>query len=723
MNHSSHGSNHLFDSSSSLSDALQAVARDLLAAAVSSSNDEEECSYYDMQLISEGTEEERDDDDASTMSTSSVVVKKVPAIRFVLAARSVVFRKMLYGDFSESQQPTIRLPYSIETLSAVVHFCSHNVIPTSLFHNNNNNNNRCNDDDAESLMDNIRLFVELCQAADFLQLPRLYDLAQEYVTHQMTRHPSLACIVLESAVTTATSLDDDSATVFCPLAQTALQIIECRPYVALHPRTIVHLSSGKLQYVLQNHAMGAGEWFLLQMLLWWHREQQQRQQQQGHQEPQQPTALTQNAITRDICQSCIKLSHIEPAQLLSLLDSPCRDFIPKDFIFDAIAKQALKASQFKVWRLDCRGRNVNDDRVLVEGAGSADVNGMYYRLSASSFFASNANNNTSKNDLYVKRELAGGQCFVYTLSRRLRVVPSSSPPFGGGPAAAATTTTIEGGTTTAAAVIANATNGGGVEQQQQPRGKSYECRIFRNKFLSHQAVRKLHRMQLEGTVQPTYQPILQILQLESPCTTTSTADASGDNTRVPAPIRRFHRVRLSDGDYHMPGTLADNCGLEPRFLSTTTNKSHQSYLVIQVQEFGLYTIYNNNNNAENGESGGMGGHAGIHVIRAKVLASGPLLRFGNPLPLPPLDRPLSDVGMDNDNNDDHATFYTAVYDAPPDHHPSAVVRIPKVGWRSEGSGVDPPPECTYIALRDHTATVNNNNNDGTTDAELAGGQD
>ena len=508
--------------------------------------------------------------DLSLMSNDSTIY--VPAIRFVLAARSPVFAKMLFGEFHESKQTIVKLAFSREVVETIVHFCNFNSISQSLVLDETraamqNTKSEQKLPVEQQLIDNVQLFVEISQAADFFQLHRLKELAEEYVRRQMTNHPMLACIVLEA------SRDVDS-----PLSRSALQIIESRPYVALDPN-VAYLSKENLNIILKNNAMAAGEWFLIQMLQMWHSE---------HRDAE---------ATRKVCQSCIKLSYIEPARLLSLQDSA--PWIPKDFIFDAIAKQALKASQFKTWRLECRGRP--DDRVLVEGAGSKDVNGMYYRLSSSII---------GNNDLYVKRELAGGQSFVYSLSRRLQMAE-----------------------------------------------KTYECRIFRNKFLTHTAVQKLRSMQVEGTVQQSFQPILQVVQMKAPDET---------DTDVPTPIRKFHRLQLSDGDFFMPGTLLDTKNLE----KLTVNQ------VIQVQEFGLYSIYN---------------RAGIHILRAKVLG-GPMVRFGDPKPSPALDDETTPP-IDTSSSD-HATFYTNVYPA------TNAMRIPKMGWQRESFGDDPPPECTYCTEND-----------------------
>jgi hypothetical protein len=85
-----------------------------------------------------------------------------------------------------------------------------------------------------------------------------------------------------------------------------------------------------------------------------------------------------------------------------------------------------------------------------------------------------------------------------------------------------------------------------------------------------------------------------------------------DTTYVPTPIRKYYRARLSDGDQHMPGTLA------PELNAHIENGELKENHVLQVLEFGAYTIH---------------GFAGVHVTKAVVVTTTPSYAFGNPIPL------------------------------------------------------------------------------------------
>ena len=71
---------------------------------------------------------------------------------------------------------------------------------------------------------------------------------------------------------------------------------------------------------------------------------------------------------------------------------------------DAITRQALRASESRIWTMSSRG-SPDIERILVEGAGSTDANGLYYKIDG-----------LSNGELFSKREVACGQQNVYTLS-------------------------------------------------------------------------------------------------------------------------------------------------------------------------------------------------------------------------------------------------------------------------------------------------------------------
>jgi hypothetical protein len=151
------------------------------------------------------------------------------------------------------------------------------------------------------------------------------------------------------------------------------------------------------------------------------------------------------------CSEYFRLHYIEPQELLSTVQKS--GLFPPNLIVEAMMRQALRASEDRVWSINCRGPPSDLDRVLVEGSGNQEVNGVYHRIKG-----------LNKGDVYSKREVSCGQLLVYTLtcSRKKDVI---------------------------------------------------ESRIFCSKVLTHRAVRTLQTTQI-GT--PAFQPLLQIIKLERP---------------------------------------------------------------------------------------------------------------------------------------------------------------------------------------------------------------
>jgi BTB/POZ domain len=638
-----------------------AVAQDLLAAL--------ECC---------GITRSGDTDDAASLCDVHLLGAgghAVPACRFVLAARSPVFSRMLYGPFREAKSSSIALlGYEVAILRAVVYFCSyHQLDPTF-----------------PTTFDAMALQLQLIQAADYLQLPALATLVSESM---VLRHMALQPERVVGTVFEQAPLASD-------LCAVALQMIEARPYITLDPHGsflrcwnpssdkkkenafdtgddddleggVTVLSAEKLELVLKSPSLGASEYFLLQQLSRWYHSQLRKLLLQDEEDTQEDRLLL-TATAKALCQRYIPLSHIEPSHLLSptLLSRDC-PFLSSTQVFEAISQQALRASKQKIWHLPCRGAALNTtsgasgmkeslpDRVLVEGSGSRDVDGIYYALTNATnstslggvnhpFLRSSPFSNGTKNILYTKREVVVGQQYVYTLSRCLRDRRRDTSP---------------------------SSETGGIddlEPSPQDRDAYYECRIFCCPFLTQGAVRHLQLMQATASLVPCYQPVLQVVL---------TPPAMSDD--VPTPIRKYYRVRLSDGAWHMPATLA------PELNALVERNEIDVNRALRILEFGVYTIY---------------GCAAIHVLKAATIhgTAKPLHMFGNPQPLedaPPLEvvatagTPVHGVTSSANGPGAVQHLYRAKVEE------AAVWSsggIPKAGWSVDAQGLAPAPECTWL---------------------------
>lgn len=360
---------------------------------------------------------------------------EIPACRFVLAARSRVLKRMLYGNFREakSNNPKIDLlDYSGQTLRMVVKYCS---CGTTL------------DDHLKSSSateEFVRVLVQANKAADYLEIPGLMRETERLVKESIAEHSLLACPVFDEA-------NEGSA-----LFSYAKRIIQCRPYVALCPPEnaakhdecegggVECLKSDRVVSILKDTEMEAGELFLFEMLQRW--------------VDHVPGNCLQEAleVARE-CGAYFRLHYIEPDILLSTVQKS--GLFPPNLIVEAIMRQALKASQNRVWTISCRGKEAHVDRILVEGGGCNEVNGIYYRIRG-----------LHKGDVYSKREVSCGQLYVCTLSC-------------------------------------------------SQKDDIIESRIFCSKVMTHQAIQSI-LMQRQTEVAPTpvvlFQPLLQVISLEAP---------------------------------------------------------------------------------------------------------------------------------------------------------------------------------------------------------------
>mmetsp|Transcript_16416 Transcript_16416/g.27607 ORF Transcript_16416/g.27607 Transcript_16416/m.27607 type:complete len:515 (+) Transcript_16416:420-1964(+) len=211
---------------------------------------------------------------------------RVPAIRAHLAVRSAVFRRMLYGEFSESQDKVVSLQFENETIQRLVEFCYTGEIP-SLFRQDETGQLSVDHivADGAGVIDCIALMVDLGQASDFFDLPELADLVGETLTTMLANHPELACAVLQET-TQRISLQTFEAntephTSMQAVMQAALKTICQQPDVLLAKKAaytqdalepvppVCRLSPNTLRVVLSSQTLNATEYFLYQVLSRW----------------------------------------------------------------------------------------------------------------------------------------------------------------------------------------------------------------------------------------------------------------------------------------------------------------------------------------------------------------------------------------------------------------------------------------------------------------------
>jgi len=296
----------------------------------------------------------------------------------------------------------------------------------------------------------LRSVVQVNKAADYFEIPGLVQETESLVRKLISKFPLLACSVFDEA-------DEDSA-----MFDSAKRIIQCRPYVSLLPSSgtggIECLKSDKVVAIMKDKEIEAGELFLFTMLQRWL-----NHVPESHRDEARSVAKE--------CGAYLQLSYIEPNALLATVEKA--GILPRDLIMEAFKQQALKASRDRVWTIDCRGKNATDkdgtsgkdsklvDRVLVEGCGHNDVNGIYYKVRG-----------LQNGDVYSKKEVSCGQLNVYTLSC-------------------------------------------------SQKGDTIESRIFCSKVVTHRGITSIHAQRQSAAAEALnlsmpFQPVLQVIALEAP---------------------------------------------------------------------------------------------------------------------------------------------------------------------------------------------------------------
>mmetsp|Transcript_39648 Transcript_39648/g.85547 ORF Transcript_39648/g.85547 Transcript_39648/m.85547 type:complete len:580 (+) Transcript_39648:119-1858(+) len=152
-------------------------------------------------------------------SNNNDPVTAVPAIKAILAARSPVFRRMLYGEFREThgaENVEVKLDYSGRVLQLLVEFIftdkldSLNIASNGVVGNSSNNSSTATNSGGGgsctaaatsscTLEEKARLLTNLSGAAHYFDIPKLESDIKTKLNAMMLEHPSLACAILDES--------------------------------------------------------------------------------------------------------------------------------------------------------------------------------------------------------------------------------------------------------------------------------------------------------------------------------------------------------------------------------------------------------------------------------------------------------------------------------------------------------------------------------------------
>ena len=195
----------------------------------------------------------------------------VCACRGLLAARSLVFRGMLFGKFSEAKKAdgsVVRVGYSSRVLRCIVDYCHTDEVP--LFSGTGSGSSTTTAEHREVVCDEdcARNAVALVDAANFFDLPELKLKSERWACNMMKDKPEMACWFLQEARLCFGSADDDAAA--GPIEKLALSIVRERPLVSLlSENSVAKVSQKLLEEILTDNDMIAGEFLMFRILQAW----------------------------------------------------------------------------------------------------------------------------------------------------------------------------------------------------------------------------------------------------------------------------------------------------------------------------------------------------------------------------------------------------------------------------------------------------------------------
>lgn len=289
------------------------------------------------------------DEDISDVTLIGSDGDSVPAIKAILAARSKVFRRMFYGDFTEKSSQEVRLDYTGAVLRAVVEFCFTDVVNVASFEGL----------DTEGL---VRSLVRVTGAAHYLDIALLEKDVLKTLGKMISELPPMACVVYDEASGIGNPVDS--------LSQMAAEKIRTRPKSSLLPEGsncggVQSLNESLLEKIVFDENSMASELVKFRCLQKWAEEtwgETEAPKKEFSEEKESTSSISDKVSTaRDLAKR-LDLSLI-PASDLSVVVAES-SLVSTDDLYLAYRLQALCAERTKT-------------KVFVEGAGTPEVNGTY----------------------------------------------------------------------------------------------------------------------------------------------------------------------------------------------------------------------------------------------------------------------------------------------------------------------------------------------------------
>lgn len=306
----------------------------------------------------------------------------VRANRYVLACRSLVFRKMLLGNFREANVTEVELGFDGCILQSLLQFI-HTDTPDLL----DIKKRQENDTDGPLFdVESLKYVLELSTAATYFNLPGLQRAVDRTLTYIWEECPRLSFVVLEACRQFGHAIDDDlqelatkrvrSIRRICTISELGSKTTgtDTDPTTCVLAEDVASLSPKTLEEIVKDPELEMTEYEIFCILFFWAYTSSSQAKESGE----------RITIALELSQY-VDLSRISPKKL-ALVVNPS-GIVSDEQLSDAYKAQALlDASKSNIfgeprqrWTTDLPVGTELPFQIKVEGAGSQEVNGIYKR--------------------------------------------------------------------------------------------------------------------------------------------------------------------------------------------------------------------------------------------------------------------------------------------------------------------------------------------------------
>ncbi|CAB9508776.1 expressed unknown protein [Seminavis robusta] len=293
--------------------------------------------------------------DVKLKGTDGVVVM---ANRFLLSARSQVFRGMLLGKFQEASSPVVDIGFQGGILRAIVEYILTD--SAQMLDCKKRKSREGNSFDFPF----VQSLVSLAEAASYFELFDLAKLAVKKFDVVWTESPCSSFAVLQACKTAGPSIPES-------LVEKAMEIVRSSPAESITKEHVHCLSSEVLEEILSDKKMEVTEYQLFQILNLW------------SQDSGDERKLAAAELSKHVC-----LAEIDPETLSTAVTAS--GLVTSEQLLETYKQQALEMSKmFRTASLNCfRHKPWVTERppnggapteINVEGAGCEAVNGVFVR--------------------------------------------------------------------------------------------------------------------------------------------------------------------------------------------------------------------------------------------------------------------------------------------------------------------------------------------------------